>query len=74
MRVRTTLMAPSTAMAPPESPVPAPRGTSGTRCRAARRTMALTSAVLPGKTTASGRPGWTKRVSSRRYGSVASGR
>ncbi|OLT09769.1 hypothetical protein BJF78_06050 [Pseudonocardia sp. CNS-139] len=47
---------PSTALAPPDRPVPAPRGTSGRRCRAQARTTSATSAVLRGRTTAAARP------------------
>ena len=49
-------MPPSIAAAPPESPVPAPRGTTGTPWAAATRIAAWTSAVWRGRTTASGRP------------------
>ena len=45
---------PSTGMAPPERPVPAPRGTSGTPCSAQKRASFATSAVSFGRTTASG--------------------
>ena len=38
-------MPPSTAVEPPDSPDPAPRGTTGTRCRLAQRSTACTSAV-----------------------------
>src|SRR6185312_11213520 len=40
--------------APPESPVPAPRGTIGMRCLAATLTADATSFVLAGRTMASG--------------------
>ena len=49
-------MPPSTAVAPPDSPEPAPRGTTGTRCAAAQRTAAWTSAVQVARTTARGLP------------------
>jgi hypothetical protein len=49
-------MPPSTAVAPPESPLPAPRGTTGTRCAVAHRRTAWTSSVLVGRTTANGVP------------------
>ena len=49
-----TTRQPSTAEAPPESPLPAPRGTTGTPCSAANRTAAWTSSVDPARTTASG--------------------
>ena len=66
MRVMTTVRAPSTPVAPPDRPVPAPRGTSATPWAAARRTIAATSAVEVGKATASGIPGWRYSVSSKR--------
>jgi hypothetical protein len=47
---------PSTAFAPPESPVPAPRGTTGMPCRAQAATTAATSAVDSGRATASAPP------------------
>jgi hypothetical protein len=49
-------MPPSTAFAPPTSPDPAPRGTTGTPCREATCSTAATSAVLRGRTTAAGSP------------------
>jgi hypothetical protein len=45
---------PSTAFAPPARPLPAPRGTIGTRCCEASRRMLDTSAVDRGKAAASG--------------------
>ena len=66
MRVMTTVSAPSTAMAPPDSPVPAPRGTTGVRCSDASRRIAATSAVEEGNATPSGRPGCMYSVSSQR--------
>jgi len=45
---------PSTGIAPPDRPVPAPRGTSGTACSAQKRASFATSAVSLGSTTASG--------------------
>ena len=50
----TRSMPPSTGSAPPESPVPAPRATTGVPCAAAIRSTDWTSAVLPGSTTRSG--------------------
>ena len=47
---------PSTADAPPLSPLPAPRGTTARPCSAANRTAAWTSSVQPARTTASGIP------------------
>ncbi len=49
--VKTTVSAPSMATAPPDSPVPAPRGTSGVEVSPAQRTIAWTSAVERGKAT-----------------------
>ena len=46
----------SWALAPPESPVPAPRGTTETPNRAAARTTAWTCSALAGKAT-TGPPG-----------------
>ena len=40
--------------APPLNPVPAPRGVTGTSKALQARTTVCTSAVVPGKTTASG--------------------
>ena len=54
MRVITTATPPRIGTAPPASPVPEPRGTTGTRCRLAIATAAATSSALPGSTTASG--------------------
>ena len=54
--VITTVTAPSTALAAPLNPDPAPRGTIGTRCAAQIFTIATTSAVQVGSTTARGRP------------------
>ena len=42
IRSRLSTMPPSTALDPPERPLPAPRGTTGTRCRAAQRTASCT--------------------------------
>ena len=54
MREHSITTAPSFASAPPESPVPAPRGTNGTRCRAARAHDLLHLVARMGKTTADG--------------------
>ena len=56
MRVSETITPPSGAVAPPMSPVPEPRGTTGTRASRQMRTTAWTSAVDVGKTTMSGMP------------------
>jgi hypothetical protein len=57
---------PSIAFAPPESPVPAPLGTTGTAFSDAHRNVLLTSATVPGRTTARGRPAGTVAARSRR--------
>src|SRR5690606_22985846 len=46
----------SKALAPPDRPVPAPRGTTGTPASAQTRTAAATCSVVVGRTTASGLP------------------
>ena len=55
IRESATTIEPSLGRAPPESPVPAPRGTIGTPASRAARTTATTSSVEPGSTTRSGR-------------------
>ena len=52
-RLSPTSTAPS-ASAPPERPVPAPRGTNGALARASSRTTATTSSRVPGKTASPG--------------------
>lgn len=47
---------PSTAVAPPDRPVPAPRGTTGMRWAVAQRNTVCTCSVLDGRTTAIGVP------------------
>ena len=54
-----SVMQPSTAAAPPEIPVPAPRVTTGTPSRDAMVRVAWTSRVEVARTTATGRPGRT---------------
>ena len=54
IRVRAMTTDPLRGMAPPESPVPAPRGTILAPCRFAIRTAAMTSSAEPGTTTALG--------------------
>ncbi len=54
-----SVMHPSTADDPPESPVPAPRVTTGVENLEAIRSVACTSAVEAARTTATGRPGRT---------------
>ena len=55
---------PSTALAPPESPVPAPRVTSGVPVAAQADTTSATSAVVRGRTTAAGCPNGAHSASS----------
>ena len=66
-------MPPSTAEEPPDSPLPAPRGTTGTRCAAAQRTAVWTWLASSALTTASGVPAEASRDQSKRYFSTASG-
>ena len=56
IRVVETITPPAGAMAPPMSPVPEPRGTTGTRSRRQSRTTAATCSEDSGSTTASGAP------------------
>ena len=67
-RIRSvdSVMAPSMADDPPDSPVPAPRGTTGIAWAWAIRSVACTSAVLVARTSASGVPGRTVVARSRR--------
>ena len=55
---------PSTALAPPDSPVPAPRVTSGVAVAAQADTTSATSAVVAGRTTAAGLPNGAHSASS----------
>jgi hypothetical protein len=55
MREVPMMMPPSTGSAPPERPVPAPRGTIGMPASHASRTQAATSSVEAGRTTIAGR-------------------
>src|SRR5689334_10006233 len=73
IRSRLTTMPPSTALEPPERPLPAPRGTTGTVCCAAQRTAACTWAAVSARTTATGLPADGSRDPSKRYFSIASG-
>ncbi len=66
IRVKETMSEPSVATAPPESPLPDPRGTTGMACRWAKRRAAETSCTLSASTTPSGVPGVTRWASSRR--------
>lgn len=50
---------PSPAVDAPARPVPAPRGTTGTRCSLAQRSVATTSSREAASTTPSGLPGST---------------
>jgi hypothetical protein len=52
--LRSTVSAPATGVAPPHTPVPAPKGTSATRLAAHQRSTATTSSRVRGATTASG--------------------
>ena len=63
--VSTTVTAPSTALAAPVRPDPAPRGTIGTPAAAQARTTAATCAVSVGNTTASGFPDGASGIMSR---------
>ena len=54
IRSRLSTTQPSLACAPPETPVPAPRATSGTPRAAQARTVAWTSATDSARTTACG--------------------
>ncbi len=56
IRSRLSTIPPSTALDPPDSPLPAPRGTTGTRCCAAQRTATWTCAASWARTTATGVP------------------
>src|SRR3954447_12249481 len=53
---RSSTRPPSTALAPPDRPVPAPRVTTGTRSSARAATTCCTSAVLRARTAATARP------------------
>ena len=55
MRDRPSTMASSNGSAPPESEVPAPRATTRTPARWQNLSTLLTSSVLVGSTTASGK-------------------
>ena len=68
-----SVTAPSIALAPPDRPVPSPRGTTATRAWWAARSTACTSAVLDGNTAATGTPAGTSPASSRRWPSSTSG-
>ena len=59
-------MPPSTADEPPDSPLPAPRGTTGTPCSAAQRTVACTSAASRGPDHRERRTGRGSRAQSKR--------
>ena len=66
MRSVDRVMAPSMALAPPDRPVPAPRGTTAMPWADAIRSVACTSAVDPARTTASGTPAGAVIARSRR--------
>src|SRR5271165_2646491 len=63
----------SSAVAPPDRPLPAPRGTTGMRCRLAQRNTVCTSSVRSGRTTAMGLPADGSSARSWRYLSVFAG-
>ena len=65
MRSSERITPPSTALAPPDRPVPAPRGTIGTPAAAHALTTAATSAVLVGRTSAIDFPASAHAASSR---------
>ena len=54
IRASPITMPSATGSDPPDSPVPAPRATNGTRSRAQTRTTAATSSVVAGNTTSAG--------------------
>lgn len=56
MSSKERITAPSTALAPPDRPVPAPRAITGTSCARQNRTTSRTSSADRGRTTASGMP------------------
>ena len=64
--VSTTLTPPSTALAAPVRPDPAPRGTIGTPAAAQALTTPDTCSVSSGKTTANGLPAGASGIMSRR--------
>src|ERR1700731_1208331 len=63
----------SNAVAPPDNPLPAPRGTTATRCWVAQRNTVCTSSVRSGRTTAIGFPADGSSARSWRYDSVIAG-
>ena len=71
--VKAIVSPPSMPVAPPDSPDPAPRGTTGTRNSEANRSSSDTWAVSVGSATAPGRPGCRYAVSSCRYDSRSPG-
>lgn len=60
------------ALAAPDSPLPAPRGTIGTFASAQAFTTACTCSVFSGSTTASGVPDGASGIMSREYDAVTS--
>ena len=65
MLVVTSITQPSMALAAPDRPLPAPRGTIGTRRRRRLRTTACTCATSEGNTTANGVPYGASGIMSR---------
>ena len=72
IRSRLRTRQPSTAVEPPDSPLPAPRGTTLTPCSAAHRTAVCTCSALSARTTAAGVPADWSRDQSKRYFSIPS--
>ncbi len=66
-------MQPSTALAPPDSPVRAPCGTTGTRSSVAVRMTCCTCSTVSGNTTTAGVPASQNPAMSRLYAAVTSG-
>ncbi len=62
MRSKLSTTQPSVAVAPPATPVPAPRGTSAVRCRVAHCASACTWVVEAGRATATGQPPGAQRA------------
>ena len=64
IRSSDSTMPSSTAVEPPDSPDPAPRGTTGTSFADAHRSTAWTSSVHVARTTARGQPASGSRAQS----------
>src|SRR3954454_483618 len=72
IRSRLSTSPPSTALAPPDRPLPAPRGTTGTPCAVPQRRAVCTGAASSAGTTAIGVPADGSCDQSWRYFSTAS--